>query len=157
MIKIKIVEFLENKLKNELQAIADIAENTKKEAIHTDMKPDSKYDTRAIEASYLAGAQAKRVFEIIRDLDELQKLDTKTKNEKVCIGSVLSLKFNDFESHYFISPTTGGFFAQIEGKSYMIIGINSPIAQASIGHSLQDSFEVETPKETRDYTITSLE
>lgn len=156
MIKQKIVEFLENKLKNELQAIADIAENTKKEAIHADMKPDSKYDTRAIEASYLAGAQAKRVFEIIRDLDELQSLDTKTTCVQVSIGSVLTLDYNNFESHYFISPTTGGFFTQIDGKSYMILGVNSPIAQASIGYKLGESFEVETPKETREYTIKAL-
>ena len=156
MIKVKIVEFLENKLKNELQAIADIAENSKKEATHSDMKPESKYDTRAIEASYLAGAQAKRVFEIIRDLDELQSLEIEKTHEQASIGSVLTLDYNNFESHYFISPTTGGFFVQIENKSYMILGINSPIAQASIGLQAGESFEVETPKEIREYTITGL-
>lgn len=156
MTKAKIIEFLEIKLKNELEEITKIAAQTKMAATHSDMKQESKYDTRATEAAYLAGAQAKRVYEIIKELDELQSLKLTSGHKKVQLGSILSLDLNGTSNQYFISPTSGGFLASFEEGTYMILGVHSPIAQGSIGLSEGESFEVETPKEIREYTITKL-
>lgn len=156
MTKAKIIEFLEIKLKNELEEITKIAAQTKMAATHSDMKQESKYDTRATEAAYLAGAQAKRVYEIIKELDELTSLQLTSGHNKVQVGSLLTLEFNSVSSQYFISPTSGGFLASFENGNYMIIGVHSPIAQASIGLTEGESFEVETPKEIREYTLTKL-
>lgn len=156
MTKAKIIEFLEIKLKNELEKITKIAAQTKMAATHSDMKQESKYDTRATEAAYLAGAQAKRVYEIIKELDELQSLQMTSGHKKVQVGSLLTLELRGISQQYFISPTSGGFLASFDQSNYMIIGVHSPIAQGSIGLCQGESFEVETPKEIREYTITEL-
>lgn len=156
MTKAKIIEFLETKLKNELEEITKIAALTKMAATHSDMKQESKYDTRATEAAYLAGAQAKRVYEIIKELDELSNLEANDGHEKVQVGSIISLELNGRSNDYFISPATGGFMVQVDSKNYMIIGLHSPIAQGAISLVKDESFEVETPKEIREYLITNL-
>ncbi len=46
-------------------------------ATHEESKPENEYDTRGLEASYLAGAQAKRTAEIEELLIILKHLDVK--------------------------------------------------------------------------------
>ncbi len=52
------------KLENEMIVLKQAALNTLEAATHEESKPENEYDTRGLEASYLAGAQAKRVGEI---------------------------------------------------------------------------------------------
>ncbi|MGZ5278690.1 MAG: hypothetical protein ACXWC9_02035, partial [Pseudobdellovibrionaceae bacterium] len=51
-------------LEKELVALKEAAIATYEAATNEESKPENEYDTRGLEASYLAGAQAKRVGEI---------------------------------------------------------------------------------------------
>ena len=64
MNKKKLISYLAEKIAQELTAITEAAKNTYDVATHEDNKPENKYDTRGLEASYLAGAQAKRVVDM---------------------------------------------------------------------------------------------
>lgn len=66
-----ILDHLIDNLKKELIEVETAAHSSRDLATADDLKSEGKYDTRAIEASYLAGAQAKRVEEIKLDIQLL--------------------------------------------------------------------------------------
>ena len=62
----KLVEALVAQLQKDLEVLNQAAVATYQGAIHADSRAEDQYDTRGLEASYLAGAQAKRVAELER-------------------------------------------------------------------------------------------
>jgi transcription elongation GreA/GreB family factor len=124
-------------------------------ATQDDLKSEGKYDTRAIEASYLAGAQQKRVEEIKIDIQMLEELDLAPSNS-VQLGSLVLIEHKDAKRYYFITSTSGGTIVSIDGETVLVISVFSPLGNEALGLSIGDSFEVETPKETRHYKIVAI-
>jgi transcription elongation GreA/GreB family factor len=152
-----IIEHLTQKLKVELIEIEAAAQSAKDLATGPDMKAEGKYDTRAIEASYLAGAQAKRVEEIKLDIQMLEDLDLAHNDlSKIQLGSLVILVCNNQERFYFVSSTSGGSLLVLNDQPILIISVFSPIGDAALGLSIGETFEVETPKENRSYFIKNI-
>ena len=87
--KKKIVEVLIEKLNTELKEVEGAAKSTRDLATADDLKSEGKYDTRAIEAGYLASAQSKRVEEIKMDIQMLEDLVTQIEPaSKLQLGSL---------------------------------------------------------------------
>src|SRR3954468_24380675 len=63
-VKRAIVTTLIEKLDTELANMRRAAKDAREAATHEEAKPENDKDTRALEASYLAGAQAARVREL---------------------------------------------------------------------------------------------
>ena len=155
--KKKIVESLIEKLVNELSEVESAAKSTKDLAQAPDLKSEGKYDTRAIEASYLASAQSKRVEEIKLDIQMLEDLAvTIEPASKMQLGSLGLITCNGQERLYFLSTTSGGSMLMIDNHPILVISVFSPIGDAALGYGAGDSFEVETPKETRFYKISQV-
>lgn len=155
--KKKIVEALIEKLNVELIDIEGAAKSAKDLATGDQSKSEGKYDTRAIEASYLAGAQAKRVEEIKQDIIMLEDLATLIEpSTKMQLGSLGLISCNSQERLYFLSSTSGGSMLMIDGNPILVISVFSPIGDAVLGLSSGESFEVETPKETRQYDVVEV-
>lgn len=155
--KKKIVDALIEKLNTELIEVEGAAKSTKDLATADDLKSEGKYDTRAIEASYLASAQNKRVEEIKLDIQMLEDLAiTIEPASKMQLGSLGLIACNGQERFYFLSTTSGGSMLMIDNHPILVISVFSPIGDAALGHGAGDSFEVETPKETRSYTVNQV-
>lgn len=152
--KKKIVETLIEKLNTELIEVESAAKSTKDLATADDLKSEGKYDTRAIEASYLASAQNKRVEEIKLDIQMLEDLAISIEPAtKMQLGSLGLIRCNGQERFYFLSTTSGGSMLMIDDKPILVISVFSPIGDAALGNGPGDSFEVETPKEIRQYDV----
>lgn len=152
--KTRIVEQLIAKLNNELIEVESAAKSTKDLATSADLKSEGKYDTRAIEASYLASAQNKRVEEIKLDIQMLEDLNVQMEPAiKLQLGSLALIRCNNQERFYFISSTSGGSMLMIDEKPILVISVFSPIGDAALGLGPGESFEVETPKDTRQYKV----
>lgn len=156
--KKKIVQQLIEKLNIELVEVENAARSTRDLATAPDLKSEGKYDTRAIEAAYLASAQNKRVEEIKLDIQMLEDLEIQiaTPASKLQLGSLGLIRCNGQERFYFISSTSGGSMLMIDEKPILVISVFSPIGDAALGLSSGDSFEVETPKETRQYDVVEI-
>lgn len=156
--KKKIVEALIEKLNSELIEVESAARSTRDLATAPDLKSEGKYDTRAIEASYLASAQNKRVEEIKLDIQMLEDLEIhiETPASKLQLGSLGLINCNGQERYYFISSTSGGSMLMIDNQPVLVISVFSPIGDAALGLGKGESFEVETPKETRQYEIVQV-
>jgi transcription elongation GreA/GreB family factor len=152
-----IIQQLISNLKKELSEAEAAATSAKALATADDLKSEGKYDTRAIEASYLASAQNKRVEEIKLDIQMLEEIELpEPPAASIQLGSLALIKCNGQERYYFISSTSGGSMLLIDGQPLLVISVFSPIGNEALGLSAGESFEVETPKETRTYQISKV-
>lgn len=152
-----ILKHLIENLNRELHDAEAAAHSVKDLVTADDLKSEGKYDTRAIEASYLASAQNKRVEEIKLDIQMLEEIELpEPPSETIQLGSLALVKCNNQEKYYFISSTSGGSILQLDGHFILVISVFSPIGNEALGLKAGESFEVETPKETRTYDIVKV-
>lgn len=144
--------------KAELHELEAAATANRDFATDQEFKAESKYDTRALEASYLASAEAKRVEELKLEVQILEEVDPKQSEKlgEVSIGALVELEHKGVARNYFLIPTAGGTMLQSEGTAVLVVSVFSPIGDAMLGLKAGDEFEVETPKETRSYKILSF-
>lgn len=156
MNKEAILNHLKDQLQSEFQKAKLAYETSRKHATSDEMKSEGKYDTRSIEAGYLAGAQKRRVDELEEEVKLLDEIDISLPNDTVSVGSLVNIEFNDIERTYFISSTSGGSMIKNESGVILVISAFSPIGVEVIGLSSGDSFEVEIQGNTREYTVKSI-
>jgi transcription elongation GreA/GreB family factor len=154
--KLIVSQLIEN-LELDLKGLSEVATSAKEYVTDGDVKPDGKYDTRAIEASYLAGAQEKRVEEIKLDIQMLKDLELHP-SSTIQLGSLAKIKFQNqnIVRWYFISSTAGGSMLNLNGNSILVISVFSPIGNAALNLEPGDTFEVETPTGSRQYLILEI-
>jgi transcription elongation GreA/GreB family factor len=152
--KIILEKLIEN-LNKELSEVESAAKSTRDLVTSDDLKSEGKYDTRAIEASYLASAQLKRVDEIKTDIQMLEETELVSAN-KLQMGSLTLMEHKGNERYYFLTSTSGGAMLTVDGHTILVISVFSPLGNEALGLKAGESFEVETPKEMRTYKIISV-
>lgn len=156
--KKRIVDTLINKVKEDIKQAEAASDSASEYVKEGDIKSDGKYDTRGIEAGYLAGAQQRRVEELKLELQLLEEIPVRDffKNEEVSIGALVDIKFNSQVRKYFVAPTAGGTMINIDGVTILVISTFSPIGDAVFGTKVGEEFELETPQETRVYEVMGI-
>lgn len=139
----------------ELSALEASAKANRDFATDQEFKAESKYDTRALEAAYLASAEGRRVEELKLEIQILQDVDFEAskKLSEISIGALVELQHKNQTRKYFLIPTAGGTVLDVQGEPVMVVSIFSPIGNALMGLKAGDEFEVETPKEVRQYKV----
>src|SRR3954469_6128446 len=86
------------------------AKASHEEATHEQNKAENKYDTRGLEAAYLAGGQAKQAAETELTIKEFRKLEVRkfAAQEPIAVGAVVELEGDGEITLYFLSPRGGG-------------------------------------------------
>ncbi len=157
MNKENILNFLKEQMQAEYEKAKKAYDTSREHASSDEMKSEGKYDTRSIEAGYLAGAQKKRVDELEVEIKLLDEIDLKLPANTVSVGSLVEIEYNDMTRHYFISSTSGGTMMKTDDGVVLVISAFSPIGVEVIGLSSGDSFEVELQGSTREYTVKSIQ
>lgn len=152
MDKSYIKNFLIDKIKVEIELQKKIVEDTKNFKSHGDLKSEGKYDTRAIEAGYLADGQRKRLEELELDLQMLEDIPL-DECSSIQIGSVAQLEHLGQSRWYYFAPNCGGMMVQDKEQTFLVISVFSPLGNEAVGLSSGDEFSVETPKEERHYKV----
>lgn len=156
MEKRKILAHLRGNLETELEKAKTAYKTSHDHATDVELKADGKYDTRAIEAGYLAGAQKKRVEELEQEIKLIEEIDLEHTQDQVSVGSLVTLSHNDLAKLYFISSTSGGSMFNIEGEVVLVISAFSPLGTEVIGLKSGDSFEVQIKGVEREYTVVNI-
>src|SRR3954469_25249710 len=86
------------------------AKASHEEATHEQNKAENKYDTRGLEAAYLAGGQAKQAAETELTIKEFRKLVVKKfgTTDRIDLSALVELQSATETNHYFIAPRGGG-------------------------------------------------
>lgn len=145
-------------VKRDLASATDAKESTSSFKFESDMKQESKYDTRSIEAGYLAEGQARRVEELKLELKLIEEIPLHPfkKEDEIAVGALLDIELNGRNKLYFLSTTAGGTVLDINGEIVLVISVFSPIGSSVMGLKVGDSFELETQAGTREYKIRSV-
>lgn len=157
-IKKELLAELISRARTELVHLEEAHKSNKDFATDQEFKAESKYDTRALEASYLASAEAKRVEELKLEIQILEEVDTEASKKlgEISIGGLVEILHNEQKRLYFLIPTAGGTLLKAGSEAVLVVSVFSPIGDAMMGLKNGEEFEVETPKETRLYKIVAF-
>jgi transcription elongation GreA/GreB family factor len=118
--------------------------------------PDNKYETLALEASYLAQGQANRAREIRRALEsytqlELQKFDD---DSTIALTAVVTLVANDgTQRTLFIGPREGGMKVMYQQTEIVVITPASPLGRDLIGKVCGDYVTIGSGGSSKEFEI----
>jgi transcription elongation GreA/GreB family factor len=154
-VKKDLLAQLKNNLLEQLQELQAAARSTKEFATDQEFKAESKYDTRALEASYLASAETQRVEDLKLELQMLDEIDLETR-EDISVGALVELIYQGQLRSYFLIPTAGGTILNFQNKTVLVVSVFSPLGAQLLGLKAGDEFEVEGPKDIRHYKVASF-
>jgi transcription elongation GreA/GreB family factor len=128
------------RLTEELEVYFRAANASRAEATHEQNKAESKYDTRGLEASYLARGQSRQAAEIESAIAEFEKLAVRKfgDGEAIDPGALVELETGGEHSFYFIGPRAGGMEVVHEKKEILVITPQSPLGEQLLGKKQGD-------------------
>lgn len=158
-VKRLLAEALLAKLEEELSTMRKAANAAREAATHEEAKPENDKDTRALEASYLAGAQAARVRELegaIKAMSTMTLLDF-GEGKAIQASAIVTLEDeNEAKTTFFLAPFGGGTTLSVEGISAQVVTPQSPLGQALLGRSEGDVIELRGKGPVREMTIVEV-
>jgi transcription elongation GreA/GreB family factor len=132
-------------LEAELAALTQAALATHAEATDEENKAEDKYDTRGLEASYLAHGQSKAAEEAATAVAQFRALPLRdfTAADAVGLGALVTLETGGKRSRYFIGPRAGGTEITHEGLTILVITPSSPLGRQLVGRRPGDSLTLD--------------
>jgi len=142
MNKEALLKMIVDEMQIKLDAALSEVKSAKEAATHEESKPENKYDTRGLEATYIAQAQAGRASQLKEDLYNLSKVDLSPKHEKVGMGSVVTVLYcqQNLEKTFFILPA-GGTRVVFDGLEVKSISVTSPVGKLLIKKAIGDEIK----------------
>ncbi len=158
MKKKELLEALRVQLEKNKAALIEAAKATYEAATHEESKPENEYDTRGLEASYLAGAQAKRISEIEEILVICKHLSIKdfSPDDKINASAVVEVKHKEKSTFFFFLPKGGGVHFSFQGKEFQVITPSSPLGEALQDLLMGDVALVDQGNKTLEYEILNV-
>lgn len=140
MTKQAVLDRFRTVLQSDLDSLTRAAQGAFAAATDPDSKAENKYDTRTLEASYIARGQAKRVTELQEAVQAFSALSGFELDEGsvASLGSLVAVEGPDGVDHYFIGPAAGGTEILHEGREVVIITPSSPMGQKLVGRRVGD-------------------
>ena len=128
------------RLTDELEIYFRAAQFSRAEATHESSKAESKYDTRGLEASYLARGQSRQAAEIEAAIAEFEKMPAKKfgADEPIGLGALMELETDGENLFYFIGPRAGGTEILHDKKEILVITPQSPLGEQLLGKKSGD-------------------
>ena len=131
MNKSQLISRIVARLGESLALLEKAAQASHAEATHESSKAENKYDTRGLEAAYLAGGQARQAREFLDSLKVYQALTVRefASDEPIDMTALVELDSDGTSSLYFIGPKNGGLEVEFEGKEVTVLTPQSPLGQ----------------------------
>ena len=149
---------LQKHIDDELMSLQKSVDSAAEAATHPEAKPENKYDTRGLEASYLAGAQKERVGELKAALLWLKSTQLKSFGalDKIAPTALVSLEHEGQMSWCFLMAWGAGYALQWEGHPVLTITPQSPLGEALLGKTQGELATVRTAQGIREYEIVQV-
>ena len=144
MNKRALIKKITAKLAGELEIYFRAAQFSRAEATHESSKAESKYDTRGLEASYLARGQSRQAAELEAAIAAFEKLPIKkfTADEPIDLGALVELENGGEKLFYFIGPRAGGTEILHDRKEILVITPQSPLGEQLMGKNSRDGLQL---------------
>jgi len=157
--KNKILKLILKELEVEIDVHKRAANDAKENATSDESKPEDQYDTRGLEASYIAGAQSQRAEDMAMAYEVLKRVKIKefSKDTPIAVSALIEIQDADSESRlYFLLPNQGGMKVELEGKTIHTISPDSPMGGSLVGKITGDVFEITIKGEAKNFEVVSV-
>ncbi|MCB9673957.1 MAG: GreA/GreB family elongation factor [Alphaproteobacteria bacterium] len=134
-----------------LAALAAMIGASRDEATSAESRPENKYDTRALEASYLAAGQGERLAELKQLVGWIDDVGDAV-GPVVRLGSFVQVDDGGREAWLFLAPQGGHTIATPVGD-VQLVGTGSPLGRALLGAEAGDIPTFDTPSGERELEI----
>ena len=153
-----LIAKLRDDLAGTIAVLRHAAQEAREAATHEEAKPENDKDTRAVEAAYLAGAQADRVRELERTSAALASLDLRSFGPADAISSAALVELDtDGATHwYFLAPQGGGMRVTVGGVEVQVVTPQSALGRELLGKALGAVVELKLQQKVRSYEIVGV-
>jgi transcription elongation GreA/GreB family factor len=144
MNKRRIIQSIVAHLVGELEVYTRAAQAAHAEATDEQSKAEHKYDTRGLEASYLARGQSRQAADLEAAIAAFQKLDARKfkDGEGIDIGALVELDHDGERTFYFIGPKAGGTEITYNKQTILVITPKSPLGEQLQGRKQGDRIQL---------------
>ena len=158
MNKLELRQVILAQLQNKLSVAISSAQRAMESATDEETVPEHKYDTLALEASYLAHGQAVRVQECEEEIRQVTELYMPNQPESVVLGSLVSLLgLDDRRKLFFVSPCAGGLKVEYNEQSIMLVTFDSPLGRALKAKQIGDEVIYHVGDTEHSYEIENID
>ena len=157
MNKQAVLEKILHQLRAELALFTTTARATHAEATHEENKAEDKYDTRGLEASYLAMGQLKQAEEAQLAVQTFEALTVRAfgTGDAISLGALVVLEGKG-RNCYFIGPRAGGTEVKLNGQAVLVITPQSPLGRQLMGRKQDDALQLDLGGRSSTARITSV-
>jgi transcription elongation GreA/GreB family factor len=143
--KAAVVKKIIDHLNADLELYFKAAKAAHFEATHEQSKAENKYDTRGLEASYLARGQSRQAAELEQSLHQFRALVVRPfgVGAPIDVGALVELGVGQERAWYFVGPRAGGTEIQHAGHEITVITTQSPIGQQLVGRKQGDVLKLD--------------
>lgn len=159
MIKTELLKIITSTLEADLALFFAAAKTAHAAATHEECAPDNKYDTTALEASYIAQGQANRAQEIRVALDRYRNLLLQDFDAESPIRLSALVTLEDTQGNrrrLFLGPHAGGMRIPDGATDIMVITPGSPLGRNMLGKQLGDEVQAGEGQVASVFTIVAV-
>ncbi len=152
--KNQLLELIVEKLEDQRRLLVAAAQEAKDYSTAEESKAENKYDTRGLEASYLASGQSQRASKLQEQIYLLKNVRLKdfAIDQPIGIGALIELSVNDKLKRLLFFLPVGGVEVSIGLEKIQSITLESPIGREV--HNQATGFEFQI--NGNDYVILSV-
>ena len=154
-----VLDAVTKHLQAQLEAVEGMARLAADEATSDESRAENKYDTRSLEASYLARGQAERVGALRSAVAAAQRTprEPRDADAPVGVGSIVELLDEAERARWvLLLPTGGGAAVPVGDGEVLLVTPDSPLGRALLGCAEGDDVEVPTKGATRTYEVVTV-
>ena len=161
MDKSLLLQLIREQLTHDLAVQFNAAKTAHEASTHEENIPDNKYETLALEASYVAQGQANRAQEIKRALDTYKQLTLHRFEDgsPIRLTALVTLAGDDAATRtVFIGPLEGGMKVvdHLTGTEIVVITPASPLGRDLIGKSVGDQVRIGVGPGCKEFAIVGV-
>ena len=147
-----------DRLREDLALYYKAAGAARAEATDEQSKAEHKYDTRGLEASYLARGQSRQAAELEASITQFEKLAPREfgPGEAIDTGALVELKSGGETSYYFLGPRAGGTEVVLKKNEILVITPESPLGSQLLGRKQGEKCQLQLAGEKLEHTVVKI-
>ena len=159
MNKKKLVKTIVAELVERVALHVSAADAARAEATAEESKPEDQYDTRGLEASFLAAGQSRQMAEAQHAIADFESMTVGTfgSEDPIDVGALVEVRMKGEPSaFYFIGPSAGGTEVTHEKRSVVVLTPQSPLGQQLVGRRQGDRLKVRIGGRQNEYRVIAV-
>lgn len=139
--KERLLDAIRAELRSRFDRLSRAAKEAHAAATDPGSKAESKYDTRSLEASYLAAGQARQVDELAQDITAFDSITLRDfeADDEIEAGALVEVDLDGDSSWFLLAPAAGGLEVEWEGRDITLLAPSSALYQRLLGLKMGDA------------------